>query len=91
MVDRGDDVELEFLVRGGLEDTRIDFDLLNSRAVEFFESCDNSGFLASARGAVNKEVGEVAGLCLTGLSWGCWLELRGRLTRERRRSERSSW
>ena len=66
MVDRGHDVEFEFSVRGRLEDARVDFDLLYTGSVEFFQCCYNSCFLACARGPVDEEMGEVAALSLRG-------------------------
>lgn len=48
MVNRGYDVELEFLVRGCLEDARVDLDLFDSWAIKFFEGCDDASFLACA-------------------------------------------
>ena len=64
MVYRGDNIEFEFPVTRGLEDSCVDLDLLDSGAVEFFESRDNPRFLACARWSVYKEVREVATLCL---------------------------
>lgn len=64
MVDRGHDVEFELAVAGRLEDARVDLDFLDAGAVELFEGCDDAGFLAGARGAVDEEVWEVAALCL---------------------------
>lgn len=48
MVYRGYNVEFEFPVTRGLEDSCVDLDLLNSRAVEFFEGRNNPSFLACA-------------------------------------------
>lgn len=59
-----DNVELELAVAGGLEDTRVDFDLFYAWSVELLESSYNSGFFAGARGAVDEEMREVAALCL---------------------------
>ena len=47
-----------------MEDARIDFYLLDTGTVEFFQGCDDAGFFAGARGPIDEEVGEVAGLCL---------------------------
>jgi hypothetical protein len=48
VVYRGDDIELKLAVRGGLEDTRVDLDLFDSRTVELFEGRDDSRLLAGA-------------------------------------------
>jgi hypothetical protein len=48
----GDDVEFELSVRAGLEDARVDLDLLNARPEEFFEGRYDAGFLAGAGWAV---------------------------------------
>ena len=69
VVDRGHDVEFEFFVRGRLEDARVDFDFFHTWAVQFFEGGNDAGFLAGARGAVDEEMGKIAGLCLGG-DWG---------------------
>lgn len=53
VIDGCDDVEFEFAVRGRLEDSRVDFDLLDAGAVEGAEGGDDTGFLAGARGAVD--------------------------------------
>jgi hypothetical protein len=47
-----------------LEDTRIDLDLLNSRAIELFEGCDYASLLAGARWTIYEEMWEVTALCL---------------------------
>lgn len=64
MVYGGYDVEFELAVRGGLEDARVDLDLFDTGAVELFEGSDNAGLFASARGAIDEEMWEVAALCL---------------------------
>lgn len=64
MIYGGDNVEFELAVRCGLEDTRIDLDLFDTRAIEFFEGCDDARFLACSRRAVYEEMREVAALCL---------------------------
>lgn len=48
VVYRRDDVEFKFTVRSGLEDTSVDFDFLDSWAVEFFEGGDYTRLLACA-------------------------------------------
>lgn len=48
MVYRRYNVELEFPVARGLENSCVDLDLLDSGAVEFFESRNNPSFLACA-------------------------------------------
>ena len=75
-----------------MEDSRVDLDLFNAGAVELFERRYDAGFLACARGTVDEKMGEVSGLCLggRGVSWGVG-EWKGRLTRERKRSDKSSW
>lgn len=69
MVDRRYDVELEFSVRGCLEDTGVDFYLLDAGPVQLFQCRDDAGFLASSRGAIDEEMGEVAALGLLGERW----------------------
>lgn len=59
MVYGGDNVELQLAVRSRLEDTRIDLDLFDSRAVELFERRNDAGLLSGARRAVDEQVGEV--------------------------------
>ena len=49
MIDGSDDVEFEFAVGGCLEDTGVDFDLLDARAVEGAEGGDNAGLFAGRR------------------------------------------
>jgi len=94
VVDGGNNVEFEFTVRGGLEDTRIDLDLLDTGTVEFFESGNNARFLACTRRAVYEEMWKVPALCLASTMsdamclFGNLFEF---LTRARRRSESSGW
>ena len=64
MVDGGDDVELEFAIRGRLEDAGVDLDLFHAGAVERAQGGDYAGLFASTRGAVDEEVREVGGLSL---------------------------
>lgn len=65
MIERRDDVELELARRRReLKDAGIDLDFFDRGPVEFFERADDAGFFAGARGSVEEEVGEVAGLCL---------------------------
>lgn len=64
VVDRGDDIELQFAIGGGLKDARVDLDLLNPRTVELFECCDYPSLLASSRRTVDQEVREISTLCL---------------------------
>jgi hypothetical protein len=64
VVHGSDNIEFELAVGAGLEDSRVDFDFLDAGPVELLEGCDNAGFLTGARGAVDEEVWEVAGLCL---------------------------
>jgi hypothetical protein len=47
-----------------LEDAGVDFYFLDAGTVEFFEGGYYAGFFAGARGTVDEEVGEVAGLGL---------------------------
>lgn len=47
-----------------MEDACVNFDLLDTRAVELFEGCDDAGFLAGAGGTIDEEMGEVAALSL---------------------------
>ena len=72
-----------------MEDTRINLDLLYTRAVEFFESSDDSCFLAGTRGAVYEEMREVAALSLQMTSESLYGYMQGKRTRALRRSERS--
>lgn len=65
MVDGGDDVELELAVGRGLKYTSIDFDFLDTWAKELLQRSNNTGFLASAGGAIDEKVREVATLRLT--------------------------
>ena len=94
MVEGSDNVEFKFAVRGGLEDARIDFNLFDTGAVEFFERRNNARLLACARGTVYKEMWEIAALCLQChlldalQNAGAIAEL---LTRARKRSESSGW
>lgn len=46
MVNGGNDVEFEFSITCGLEHSCVDLDLLDSRAVQFLQRRDDSGFLA---------------------------------------------
>jgi hypothetical protein len=64
VVDRGHNIKFEFAAAAGLEDARIDLDLLYSRSIELFQCSDNTGLLACAGGSVDKEMREVAALCL---------------------------
>lgn len=64
MVVGGYDVEFEFAVGRGLEDPGVDFYLFDGGAEEGTEGGCYAGFLAGTRGAVDKEVGEVAAVCL---------------------------
>lgn len=64
MVDRGDDVEFELAIGGGLEDACVDLDLFDGGAKELFEGGDDAGFLAGARGAVDKKVRKITTLGL---------------------------
>lgn len=92
MIDGSDNVEFEFTVRGGLEDTCINLDLFDTRAVEFFESCNNARLLACAGRPVHEEMWEVAALRLASamLDAKCLVgNLFDFLTRARRRSESS--
>lgn len=74
-----------------MEDSRVNFDLLDTEAVELAEGGDDACFLAGAGGTVDEEVGEVSALRLRwGMSRGVWGGIGG-LTRLRSRSERSSW
>jgi hypothetical protein len=50
-----------------LEDAGVDFDLLDARAVELFESGNYTGFLSCTGGTVDEEVREVAILSLLGV------------------------
>jgi predicted Rossmann-fold nucleotide-binding protein len=43
-----------------LEDTRIDFDLFNARAIELFECCDYTCFFPGTGGTVDEEMREIA-------------------------------
>jgi hypothetical protein len=64
MVQRSDNVEFKFSIASSLEDTGIDLDLLNARAVELFQSCNNSCLFASTGWAVDKKVGKISALRL---------------------------
>ena len=91
MVDGCYDVELEFPVGGGLEDSRVNLDFFNARSIELLERGDNASFLPSPRRPVDEEVGEVSALRLGEDEYlGCGEEERIP-TRDRRRSERSRW
>jgi hypothetical protein len=59
-----DDVEFEFAVRRGLEDARVDFDLLDTRTVELFQRGDYARFLPRAGRAIDEKMWEVTTLCL---------------------------
>jgi hypothetical protein len=59
-----DDVEFELAVRGCLEDTGVDLDLLDTRAVEFFERCYDTRLLACTRRSIDQKMREVTALCL---------------------------
>ena len=59
-----DDVEFELAVRGRLEDAGVDLDLLDTRAVEFFERCNDTRLLACPRRSIDQKMGEVTALCL---------------------------
>lgn len=48
MVDGCYDVELEFPVGGGLEDSRVDLDLFDTGPVELFERGNNASLLPRA-------------------------------------------
>ena len=48
MVDGCHDVELEFAVGGGLEDSRVNLDLFDAGAVELFQRRDNASLLPRA-------------------------------------------
>ncbi len=67
MVDGSDDVEFQFSVRGCLEHAGINFNLFDAWAVEFFQGCDDAGFLPGARGPVYEEMREITALCLQNL------------------------
>lgn len=64
VVDRGDDIELEFPVGGGLEDPRVDLDLLDTRAVKLLERGNNASLLTRTRWSVDQQVREVSALSL---------------------------
>lgn len=64
MVYGRDDVEFELSVCSGLENAGVDFDLLDTRAIELLERCNNASLLACARGSVYEEMGKVTALCL---------------------------
>jgi hypothetical protein len=66
VVDGGDDVEFEFAVAGRLEDARVDLDLLDSGAVQFFERGYDASLLSCSGGSVDKEMREVVALGLYG-------------------------
>lgn len=53
VIDGGDDVEFNFAVGGGLEDSGVDFDFLDAGPVEFFEGGDDAGFFPGAGGTVD--------------------------------------
>jgi len=60
----GYNVEFQLAVRGGLEDTRIDFYLLDTRAEKGAEGGCYPSLFACARGTVDEEMGEVTAVCL---------------------------
>jgi hypothetical protein len=51
-----------------LEDARVDLDLLDTGAVEFFEGRDDTSLLAGTGWAVDKEMWKVTALCLVKMS-----------------------
>lgn len=67
MVVRADNVELNFAVAGGEEDTRVNADFLSAGAVELFEGRDDAGLFAGTGRTVDKEVREVAGVGLSNM------------------------
>jgi hypothetical protein len=88
-------VEFEFAIGSGLENARVDLDLFDTRAIEFFEGCDDASLFAGTGWTVYEEMWEVAALCL-------WKDVRledrsnkvsnwAVLTRARRRSDSSGW
>lgn len=64
MVNRGYDIEFELTIRCGLEDSGVNLDFLNARAVELLQGCDYPGLLSCARWTVDKEMREISTLCL---------------------------
>ena len=64
MVYRGDDVEFELAVASCLENARVDFDLFDSRSIQFLECRYNSSLFACTRGAINQKMREISTLCL---------------------------
>ena len=85
------DVEFELAVRGCLKDTGVDLYLLDTRAVELFERCNDTRLLACTRRSIDEKMREVTTLCL----WFCELEKAAHaqetLTRALRRSDSSGW
>jgi hypothetical protein len=64
VVDGCYDVELEFPVGGGLEDSRVNLYLFDTGPVELFERGNNASLLPRAWGPVDKKVREVSALRL---------------------------
>jgi hypothetical protein len=75
VINGGYDVELELAIRRSLEDARIDLDLFDAGPIELFESRDDAGLLACTGGAIDKEMWEVAALCLQLLCEMCMRNL----------------
>lgn len=70
---RRDNVELEFPVTRRLEDSSVDFDLLDSGAVQFLECRNDPSLLACAGRSVYQEMREVTALRLYPSSNACQL------------------
>jgi hypothetical protein len=92
VVYRSDDVEFEFAVCRGLEDARVDLDLLDTGAIQLLECCDDARLLACAGRTVYKEMWKVTALCLRDrMLAGLALKVVLGLTRARNLSESSGW
>lgn len=92
MVYGGYNVELEFAIRGCLEDTGINLDLLDTRPIKLLERCNDARFLPCARWSVYEEMGEVTALCLrAGRVSAADVHSCKVRTRAFRRSESSGW
>jgi len=64
MIDGSYDVEFKFAVRRGLEDAGIDFYLFDTGTIKFFKGGNDPGFFAGTGRAIDKQMGEIATLCL---------------------------
>ena len=91
VVDRSDDIEFEFAVGRGLEDSGVDLDLLHSWPIQLLQRRHDPSLFPSPRGTIHEQMWKVSALRLGGLqvSNGAPAIRQGRLTRDWRRAERS--